>query len=68
MKEDKIGFWYIVYWAILYPIGKRFKRDMRCWISHNWEWTNKERGLRKCLRCKESQVVIEAYFEDDEDE
>ena len=41
---------------------------MKCWISHNWEWTNKERGLRKCLKCKESQVVIQAYFEDDENE
>lgn len=67
-ENNKIGFWYIIYWAILYPIGQRFQRDIRCWISHKWEWTDKKRNLRKCLKCKQKEVVIFATFEDDEDD
>ena len=54
----------VIYWAILYPLFKRFKRNIRCWISHNWIETERP-NIEKCTKCGEKQVIINAIFEDE---
>jgi len=55
----------VIYWVILYPFFQRFKRNIKCWISHNWVKTNRP-NVKKCTKCGISQLNIYATFDEDE--
>jgi len=53
----------VIYWAILYPFFIRFKRNIKCWISHNWV-KDERPNVEKCTKCGEKQLVINAIYDD----
>lgn len=60
-----MNFFKVIYWALIVPAIDRFSRNPKCWFGHAWE--EERRNVRKCTKCGESQLVMYAYF-DDEDE